>query len=271
VTVRVAITKMSGAGNDFVVLDEGESERLGSGLAAWVRRVCARGHSIGADGVLVVRFVGRDRVGVRFYNPDGGEAFCGNGSRCAARFAAAIGMVTGPEMVLETLVGAVPARVDDTRVRLALPPPVDLGEHRIEAGDLVLSGRRVLAGVPHYVVFVSDPEGSPLHVWGPALRRHPDFGADGTNVDLASDAATGVVRVRTWERGVEGETLACGTGAVAVALAVRLRDGRESVTIRPRSGRELRVELAGLPGSPTSAILEGDARIVVRGEWWDEA
>jgi diaminopimelate epimerase len=141
----------------------------------------------------------------------------------------------------------------------------------VEVAGEELSGRRVLAGVPHYVLFVEDADRAPLDVWGPALRRDRRFGPDGTNVDVVSIDERGAAHVRTWERGVEGETLACGTGAVATAFAMLLRDGNRAVTLRPRSGLDLHVEWSGEPDSPTSAILEGDARFVFEGRLADEA
>lgn len=265
------VTKMTGAGNDFVVLDHEVAAALGLGLPTWVRRVCARGLSVGADGVLVVRPLGPGRVGVDFYNPDGGVAFCGNGSRCAARYAFERGIAGSPEMVLETPVGDLPARVSGAEVRLVLPVPSDRGRCSAEVAGRTVSGHHVMAGVPHFVVFVPDAAKAPLEIWGPVLRRDSRFGPEGTNVDVVSEDANHVFHLRTWERGVEGETLACGTGAVAAAYAVRSQGRPGPVTVRPRSGRDLRIEWAGGPGAETSAILVGEARFVLEGTLADEA
>lgn len=266
---RIEIVKLSGSGNDFVVIGPEAIGGVGPELATWIRHVCRRGLSVGADGVLLVEPLGGDRVRVRFHNPDGSVAFCGNGTRCAARFAAARGYARA-SMVLETAVGDVPARVRGSRVRLELPPPRDLGACSVDVATERLTGRRIEAGVPHYVVGVADLAGAPLGHWGPALRRHPAFGDPGTNVDVVSKDGA-IVRLRTWERGVEGETLSCGTGAIAAAFAAALEDGIVSRTVVPRSGVPLAVEFPGGIDSPTATVLEGDARVVFRADLDEEA
>jgi diaminopimelate epimerase len=259
---------MSGAGNDFVVLDEAAAASVPD-LRAFARRVCRRGLSVGADGVLVV---GPEdgAVRVRFLNPDGGEAFCGNGSRCAARFAMLRGW-GGGTLRLRTSAGEVEARVTADRVRLALPPPVDLGPWRGSVGEDRLAGRRILAGVPHLVLEVEDAAVAPLARWGPALAHHADFGEAGTNVSVVAPGAGGTLAIRTWERGVEGETLSCGSGAVAGAHSFALRGGPADVRVVPASGVPLRVVLEGPPSQPSGAVLEGDARIVFEAELSGEA
>lgn len=263
-SIPVRVVKMSGAGNDFVVLGPDEARRMGEAIVSWTRRVCRRGLSVGADGVLVVEPSGPGRARVRFLNPDGSDAFCGNGSRCAARFALLRGFA-GPLMTLDTAAGDVPAEVDGDRVRLTLPAPEDRGSETIETAGVRIEGRRILAGVPHFVISVPDLAAAPLHVWGPRLRSNPRFGPAGTNVDLVRRREDGAVAIRTWERGVEGETLACGSGALAAARALGL-DGRADrrIFILPRSGVPLVVELGATPGvSPV--VLEGDARLVFEG------
>lgn len=262
--------KMSGAGNDFVVLDSEAARMLPPDPSAWVRGVCRRGMSVGADGVLIVTPSGPGRVRVDFFNPDGSAAFCGNGTRCAARFASVRGWC-GDRAVLTTAVGEVPAEIRDSRVRLTLPPPRDMGMRTLSAHGERFEGRLVDSGVPHFVVLVEDVALVPLSVIGPILRADPAWGAAGANVDVISEAQGGVWRVRTWERGVENETLACGTGAVAAALAARLAGAGERVLILPASGVELAVTLPGDPGAPASAVLEGDARFVFEGTLAAEA
>jgi diaminopimelate epimerase len=258
------LVKMSGAGNDFLVLDLEESRRVEGDFVRWVRRVCRRGLSIGADGVLLVAPAGLDRVRVDFFNPDGTPAFCGNGSRCAARFARTRGFA-GAKMVLQTEIGDLPAEVLGGQVRLTLPAPLDLGSRTLAWEDERLEGRAISAGVPHFVVWTSPVAGAPLALWGPRVRRHPEFGREGSNLDLAARLPGGRLELRTWERGVEGETLACGSGALAAAYALRLEGGPETVTILPASGVPLTVRLPGPASRPDLAILEGDARIVFEG------
>jgi diaminopimelate epimerase len=264
------ILKMSGAGNDFVVIGAREADALRDGLASWTRRVCRRGLSVGADGVLVVSPSSAGRIRVAFLNPDGTPAFCGNGCRCAARFAVLEGLA--PEtMILETAAGDVPARLVGDRVRLVLPPPRAGEMIEIDAGGRVVAGREVHSGVPHFVVAVADAARAPLESLGPALRRHPRFGVEGTNVDLLERRSDGIA-IRTWERGVEGETLACGSGAVAAAHAARLLGWTDrTVRVLPRSGIPLLVDLPGPAEAPEAAILEGDARVVFEGSLAQEA
>lgn len=263
--------KMSGAGNDFVVLDGAAWESLPGDRASWIRAVCRRGLSVGADGVLVVSREGEGRVRVVFFNPDGGEAFCGNGSRCAARYAAAKGMASASAMLLATSIGEVPAVVSGPTVQLTLPPPEDLGIVDLDSEAGTLHGRLIVAGVPH-VVFPAENLGAyPLDKVAPALRRHPALGAPGANVNFVEIDVGGRVHVRTWERGVENETLACGTGAVAVALFARLRGAGERVVVVPRSGSLLTVSIPGDPAHPKTALLSGDARVVFAGSLSPEA
>jgi diaminopimelate epimerase len=252
----VDVTKMSGAGNDFLVLGAEQAARIGDGFESWVRRVCRRGLSVGADGVLVVESAGFDRVRVRFFNPDGSGAFCGNGSRCAARFAHERGMA-GESFVLETRAGDVPARVSGKRVSLRLPSPIDAGPCVLQFGDERLEGRSIQAGTPHFVVFVDDPRAARLEHWGPLVRRHAHFAPDGVNLDLARREGS-LVELRTWEKGVERETLACGSGAVAAATAARAAEATDRFTVVPASGIPLEVAFV----EEDRVELAGDARIV---------
>ena len=264
----VPVTKMSGAGNDFVVLDAGTAATIPD-LARFARKVCRRGLSVGADGVLVVG-PEEGAVRVRFLNPDGGEAFCGNGTRCAARFAVLRGL-SGEAVRLRTAVGEVEARVEGAQVRLELPGPRDLGPWEGSVDGLSLTGRRIEAGVPHLVLEVEDVAAAPLERWGPALAHHGAFGPAGTNVDVVAPGAGGTLRIRTWERGVEGETLSCGSGAVAGAHFLALRRGEGDVRVLPVSGVPLRVTLRGELAAPWGARLEGDARVIFEGTLPDEA
>jgi diaminopimelate epimerase len=256
--------KMSGAGNDFIVLDPSAWESIEGDRTVWIRDVCRRGVSVGADGVLVVEAGADGRVTVRFLNPDGGEAFCGNGSRCAARYAHE--RCSAPaDMILRTAAGDVPAEIRGSRVRLTLPAPEDLGPRTLDVSGRPFEARLVSAGVPHLVLGVGDVAGYPLAEVAPSLRRHPTLGAQGANVDVIAVDGAGRIRVRTWERGVENETLSCGSGAVAAAFAARLGGAPSSVEVIPRSGIPLSVELPGEPDRPRLARLEGDARFVYDG------
>lgn len=260
----VPIVKMSGAGNDFIVVDPQGAARLDGDVAAWARRVCRRGLSVGADGVLLVSPAAADRIRVQFFNPDGSEVFCGNGSRCAARFAVLRGMARSP-LILLTAIGDVPARVAGETVTLTVACPQDRGEAVFERVGERIEGRIVLAGVPHLVVFVEDLERAPLDSLGPWLRAHPRFGVEGANVDLVRWIDGGAtLGIRTWERGVEGETLACGSGALAAALVAAGGDRGRRIRVLPASGIPLEIEIRPV-GDPTKATLSGDARVVFEG------
>jgi len=262
---RVRVTKISGAGNDFIVLGPAELREAGVSPSEWSCKVCRRGVSVGADGLLVVEPQGDDRVRVAFYNPDGSSAFCGNGSCCAARYAHLKGMA-GTTMVLETDWGEVPAHIRGEGVQLQLPPPEDRGTVELSVGAETVTGRLIEAGVPHFVVHANRPAEAPLDRWGPALRRHERFGERGANIDLIGPVVDGQATIRTWERGVEGETLACGSGALAAAHTIRLAGGAETVRLIPKSGRTIEVSLPGPPERPDHARLVGDARVIFEGE-----
>jgi diaminopimelate epimerase len=260
----LSIVKMSGAGNDFIVLDANSARALAQYHRDWIPRLCQRGLSVGADGVLIVEPSTAGRVRVRFHNPDGSEAFCGNGSRCAARLALDRGYA-GRSMLLHTMIGEVPAEILERNVRLILPAPRTQAPIRIDLQDESLEGYPVVAGVPHFVVFLEETGSAPLTRWGPIVRRHPCFGPAGTNLDVVALQRDGALSVRTWERGVEGETLSCGSGAVAVAAAHRSRGGPPQIDVVPASGVPLAVTLPGAAASPDAALLEGDARYIFEG------
>jgi diaminopimelate epimerase len=257
-------TKMSGAGNDFVVLDRPAWESIPGARIAWVRGVARRGVSVGSDGVLVVDPPEGSRVRVTFLNPDGAEAFCGNGSRCAARFAHER-LGAPASMTLATAAGEVRAVVAGGRVSLTLAAPEDGGALDLEASGRPVHARLIRAGVPHLVVRVDDVSAFPLASLGPTLRRHPALGPGGANVTIVAAEGDSRIHVRTWERGVENETLACGSGAIAAAFACRLDGGAASLEVVPASGLALRVTLDGDAAAPSAAHLAGDARFVFDG------
>jgi diaminopimelate epimerase len=226
---------------------------------------------VGADGVLVVAASRPGRIRVTFFNPDGGEAFCGNGTRCAARYACLHGLAA-PRMVVEARPGGdLPADVVGAMVRLSVPLPEDRGVLVLDHGDERISGRLIDAGVPHFVISATDVTSWPLASRGPWLRRHAALGAAGANVDVVAEAADGSLRIRTWERGVEGETLACGSGALAAARLALERGRRGRIQVMPASGIPLIVDLGAGSGRPDRLGLEGDARIILDGEVSAEA
>jgi len=260
--------KVTGGANDFLLLD-GREGALRSPLdPEWVRRLCERRWSVGADGVIVIRGAEKADYALEFYNSDGSaHGFCGNGSRCAVRVAALEKwagesqrvLLPGGEMTGELLGGF---------VRLRLPPLPGRPEPRqIEAEGRRFSGFFVDVWNPHFVTEVTPAELPRLDValWGGRLRRHPLFGREGANVHFAAldPAAWGpdALRFRSYERGVEGETWSCTSGAIACAVSF-LSSGRLRGRLRctPRSGATLTVAFE--EGRP---VIEGDARVVCRG------
>jgi diaminopimelate epimerase len=259
-------TKMNGAGNDFVVLDNLDRRlQLGAGEIA---QLCDRHRGVGADGVLIVEppANGAD-FRMRYYNADGGEAeMCGNGARCFARFASRITGRQG-EISFETPAGIIRAACEGENVKLEMSEPHDLVLDRdvqLATGNLTVHS--VNTGVPHAVVFVNDITKVDVRGLGAALRYHADFAPKGTNVNFVQVGQPAIVR--TYERGVEDETLACGTGVVAAALILHAKHGAASpVSVKVRGGDTLRVSFEGDgDGAYRNVCLTGPADFVFDGQ-----
>lgn len=273
-------SKMSGAGNDFLVF--GGKVPVGPREAETIRRLCRRGTGIGADGVLFVsrrRRGGKVLVDLDYYNADGGPArFCGNGTRCAARFAARHGGAEGG-LTVKTGWGEVGAQVrEDGNVTLFLPEPV-VREREIRTFDpegrtLEPTATYLVVGVPHLVVFAAEGvEVETLDVasLGPALRRHPEL-PDGANVSFVSVRGASRLSVRSFERGVEAETLSCGSGVVAAAVVAGFARGRTPpVSVATRSGTALVVDFRIDGSLARDVTLTGDARFVFEGTLTEES
>jgi diaminopimelate epimerase len=259
--------KMTGSGNDFVVFDStgGAASHLENEKT--IRSLAARGTGIGADGVVFIERAGLGDVGMRYYNSDGSEAaLCGNASLCSTRLAVELGLAQAGGFVLHSAAGPLQARIRDSLPEVDLEPVTEV---RPDAGDLGLKASEsrigyAKVGVPHVVVEVPDIESADLPGRGPELRHHRLL-ADGANVDFVSRRDDGEFAYRTFERGVEGETLACGTGAVAAAIM--LADWGESareITLWTRSGLPLIVTLSR-EGGAWLPSLRGEGRIVFEG------
>lgn len=269
--MRIPFTKMHGAANDFVVIDHREPY-LPADPRALFARLCDRRRGVGADGVLVLEGDGEFDFGMRYHNADGGAAeFCGNGARCIARFALDLGLGRGGDVVFRTAVGAKRARaLPDGRIALEFGAVPEGEDVRVRVAGQAVDGWLVTTGVPHFVVPVPDVAAVPLATVAPPLRAHERFGLAGANVDFVAPRPDGRVAMRTYERGVEGETLACGSGAIASALwAVTRAAAPQPVTVRTAGGDDLVVEFGGGP-EHRSAILTGPAEVAYTG-LWDEA
>lgn len=259
--MRSALYKFEGAGNDFV-LGVGTWARRFNSEPELVRSLCDRRRGIGADGALALEGVSTDRVRLGYRNADGGEAdFCANGTRCAARAAVEF-LGCDPNLYVETGWADIPAQVDGSRVSLELPPPV-VGPHYPQMTGPEGASRLCLmeVGVPHLVAATDSLEEFDLAAVAPDLRHHPTLGTEGANINLYEVATDGSVRVRSYERGVEGETLSCGSGLVAVALVVLADRGTREIELVPLSGDRLTVEVLGEP--PVCATrFTGPARFI---------
>jgi len=267
--MTIRFRKMHGAGNDFVVVDHREPflpRERGALFARW----CDRRRGIGADGVLLLERDPEHHFAMRYHNADGGVAeFCGNGARCLARFALELGLGEAGEVRFRTDAGIKRARaLPDGRIALWFGT-VDTGRPlALEAAGRGFDGRLVGTGVPHLVVPVPHVNDIPFEAWAPPLRSHPELGPAGANVDFVERLADGRVAMRTWERGVEGETLACGSGAMASALWAVLEGDASPVTIRTAGGEDLVVDFRDGPQG-REATLTGPAVTVFEGEWQD--
>lgn len=259
--------KMSGSGNDFVFVDARHEPPGPLASPDVIGAICSRGTGIGADGICFVEDSDRGDIRLVYLNADGSRAdLCGNATLCTARLARELGIVGVGEFGIETDVGVLGARFRGDTPEIDLQPVAEL---RPEAGIPLDHGERrmgfALAGVPHLVIVVDDLEAVDVVGRGRPLRRHKSLKA-GANVNFVKDLGDGTFGYRTYERGVEAETLACGTGAVATAVLLNewgLAKG--PVRIQTRSGRELQVRLSGADGRTPS--LMGEARIVYRGEF----
>lgn len=263
---KMRFWKMSGAGNDFVLLTGGRLKAAAlKGLAV---RLCERKFGVGADGLLYVNRAGRGGVSVRYFNSDGSEAFCGNGSRCAAWWAWSSGLVKARRFVLSTAAGALAAEIAGPgSVRMRMP---DVDDCRLRLPGRYPAGIRTVhflnTGVPHAVVPVRGLDRLDVETLGRSLRHNPAFGRAGANVDF-TEVRGGRVHVRTYERGVEGETLACGTGLTAAAAALALAGAvRPPVRLRARSGEDFEVRLEASGSGASGIYIQGPARTVFTGE-----
>jgi diaminopimelate epimerase len=259
--------KMQGSGNDFVVIDNTKLRLPEADMPRWAQRICAPAFGVGADGLFFLEDTPELDADYRwrFFNSDGSRAeMCGNASRCAARLAYLLGMAPRRH-VLGTDAGPVEAEVlgegERVRVKLPRPAPPELNIRLDTAGE-ERTVHFALAGVPHAVIPVPDAEAVDLPAAGKAVRFHERFAPAGANVNLLQITQSGPHRLRTYERGVEGETLACGTGAcAALAVASALGLAGDKAEFLTSGGEVLGVELAA-----DGVFLEGPAQIVFTGQ-----
>ena len=268
VSRAVRFWKLEGAGNDFLGLD---GRAGGFKLKRQqIADLCDRRRGVGADGVLVVekpKVRGAD-FRMRYYNSDGGEAeMCGNGARCFALLARVVSGRKGNVLRIQTQAGLVTLQIRGQEVQVSMTEPTKLRLGR----KLVVAGRKLAVdflntGVPHAVLFVRSVRSIDVAKQGRAIRYHSAFAPSGTNVNFVEIGRGNRIHVRTYERGVEGETLACGTGVVAASILSNLRRGlRPPIQVATRGGDNVRVGFSMENGHARKVTLQGPARIVYRG------
>lgn len=269
---RTVFYKMSGSGNDFVMLD-GRRSTSDDWTTERIVEVCHRRHGVGADGLVILTPEGDTRVRMDFWNCDGSQAdMCGNAALCSTRLASILELAPAAGMKLVTRAGTFPSRClpDGVESELNLPnfalpsAPAPVALRSGERGGMLAT-----VGVPHLVLEVEDIEQADLMERGRVLRSDPGCGSVGANVNFVGgvgNGAAGPYPLRTFERGVEGETLACGTGAVAVAVLLA-HSGRKKLPldIMSRGGKILHIAATLSEGQATDVWLSGEGRLVFTG------
>jgi diaminopimelate epimerase len=271
----IAFEKMSGTGNDFVVIDNRKNIIPRESQAEMARKVCRRKFSVGADGLILLKHSEKFDFSWDFYNADGSVAeMCGNGARCAARFAYRH-KIAGRRMKFETLAGVIEAEICDSDdvVKVKMTRPFDFKiELSLRLDDNEYPVAYVNTGVPHAVIFV-DKEEVPVKKWGRKVRFHELFEPKGTNANFVCVKGTNKLKVRTYERGVEDETMACGTGAVAAALFASMHKEMDSPIEVETSGGDMLKVFFNLQDGPVAddVYLQGPTRIICTGDLTAEA
>ena len=265
--MTVEFTKMNGAGNDFVLIDN--RERKLKLTREQIVRLCHRQRGVGADGLfLLIPGSGKAPWAWEFYNSDGSTAeMCGNGARCFARF---ISRQTGAngETSFETGAGVIKAKLQGERVTVNLTVPKDLRlDQMVPVASGKLQAHSLNTGVPHAVIFVADADKAMVQQLGAEIRHHPQFAPKGTNVNFVQVLGPNSIRVRTYERGVEGETLACGTGVTASALVSAVVHGFTSpVKVQVQGGDILEVSFTRNGSEFSDVKLTGPADFCFDGQ-----
>lgn len=270
---KIDFYKMSGSGNDFIIIDNRNKVVDEIDLPNFIANACRRKMSVGADGFILVENTDAADFKWRFYNSDGSVAeMCGNGAMCVARFAYLNG-IAGPDMLFETQTGIVQAHVAGESVKVKMTDPLDLRmDYTIELKNSSLSISSVNTGVPHAVIIKDMIEDAEVVQAGREIRFHDMFAPAGANVNFVCHLKDNIIAIRTYERGVEDETLACGTGAVASAIIMaRKMKIKSPVNVLTRSGVYLNIFYQENDGKYHDIYLEGDARIIYEAQLWEDA
>jgi len=267
---RIEFTKLTAAGNDFILVDNGRKrvESKVGNLSRFARMVCNRRRSVGADGLLVLEGSHKADIAMRIFNPDGSEAnMCGNGSRCIAYYAVDRD-ITGDKLSIETKAGILHAVVRRNMAKVEMTQPRDLmTDISIPMGGEHLKLNFINTGVPHAVHILRRLDDIDVKKAGKYIRYHKVFAPEGANVDFVRIDGRHAISMRTYERGVEGETFACGTGAVASSIvACELTNVRPPVKVRTFGGDSLRIYFKKENGIYKDVYLEGEVKLVFDGE-----
>ncbi|MFH1395533.1 MAG: diaminopimelate epimerase [Candidatus Omnitrophota bacterium] len=267
---KICFTKAVASGNDFVMIDNmnGELDARNLDYSKIAQDVCRRKLSIGADGLLILESSDKAAFRMRILNPDGSEVdMCGNGLRCSALYASLSGK--GDNFTMETGAGILSAVVNGDNVKLKMSDPKDIKlDVNIGVDSKILKVHHINTGVPHVIHLVEDLQKYDVVGIGRKIREHKVFAPAGANADFVSDIESSYARVRTYERGVEDETLACGTGITASAVILGLLKYVTSpVTLRTESGEKVVVYFKIDGKKVTDVYLEGKARIVCEGKF----
>jgi diaminopimelate epimerase len=261
-------TKAVASGNDFIILDNISGELDGRDLdfSSIARDICRRRFSVGADGLLVLEESDKGNLFMRIINPDGSEVtMCGNGARCTALYAALNGM--GENISMETGAGLIQAEIkgNDVKLKMSDPKDIKLGIN-LGIGSSIMDVHFINTGVPHVVHLVDNIDEYDVKGTGRSIREHTTFAPEGTNANFVGDVASNAARVRTYERGVEDETLACGTGITASAIILGLlQQASPPVRITSKSGEVLTVHYKVSGKKVSDVYLEGMANIIYEG------
>jgi diaminopimelate epimerase len=268
---KISFVKMVGSGNDFVI-----AENLTGNLTQLARQICQRKTGVGADGLLALEKTRHANIRMRVINPDGSEAeMCGNGARCVAIYLKQVKKLKSKKLSIETKAGQILAEVNNDNAKIKMSHPRDIKLDiplTVNYRDIKVSF--IDTGVPHVCVFVEAIENIDAAGIGRQIRFHKNFAPRGANVNFIEQVDKNFIKVRTYERGVENETLACGTGSVASAIITflkwqsqKIKPGRFAVKVLTLSTDTLQVSFDYKEGKVSNVWLEGPAKIVYKGEY----
>ena len=207
--------KYHGAGNDFIIIDNRDEQFIGDKVSAAIKW-CNRRFGVGSDGIIFIEKSKTVDFVMDFYNPDGSQSFCGNGSRCAVAFAYRLKIITSKSCSFEAIDGIHEASIIGEQIKVQMKDVAKVIE--IDADYFIHTGS------PHYISYCSENDSRDIFTYGREIRNSEEYKKEGTNVNLVEEINPRAIRIRTYERGVENETFACGTGATAAALSLAFKN-----------------------------------------------